>query len=315
MINNIYKSLIASLCLMFCILWSTNAYAATLSVNSPEVKHINEIFNVSIILDTKGESINAAEGILEYNNSLAEISEIKINSSIISLWVEKPFITNIGNGRGTIRYSGIIPGGYSGSNAQIFSLSIKGTRTGVLSLILKNSNLLLNDKKGTLTSVITINDSTTITTTEAVIGIEDDVISPTPPLSDFEKPESFKLYITNDPNINEGKHTLVFNAHDKGSGISRYEIAETKDSDINHLKWVEANSPYLVNDQSLESDIYVKAIDNAGNFRIEKLERTKRTIEQTSQIENYTLCFTSFVLVVLIICTLLLIKRKFRVIK
>ena len=86
---------------------------------------------------------------------------------------------------------------------------------------------------------------------------------------DTTKPEEFKPEIGRDPAIFEGKYFLSFATVDKMSGIDHYEIIETRDKkqDI----WKKVESPYLLEDQSLQSKILVKAVDKAGNERISKM--------------------------------------------
>lgn len=93
---------------------------------------------------------------------------------------------------------------------------------------------------------------------------------------DSTAPERFTPKITEI----EGKKYLVFNTRDAVSGIDHYEISEEKNRQIgdfnlddlipgsnvsNYKSWIVVSSPYLLRDQDLESNIYVKAIDRAGN--------------------------------------------------
>ncbi|OGH83817.1 MAG: hypothetical protein A2261_03705 [Candidatus Magasanikbacteria bacterium RIFOXYA2_FULL_44_8] len=102
---------------------------------------------------------------------------------------------------------------------------------------------------------------------------------------DVDAPESFKPEIAQDPNIFGGKWFLAFATQDKGSGIDHYEIREDLGFRIKNLggiikkflipksyllnSWQEVESPYVLKDQKLKSWVYIKAIDKAGNERIE----------------------------------------------
>ena len=50
-----------------------------------------------------------------------------------------------------------------------------------------------------------------------------------------------------------------------------YKVAESpyKTDNYDSLSWQDAESPYLLGDQSLTDYIYVKATDKAGNERVE----------------------------------------------
>ncbi len=55
----------------------------------------------------------------------------------------------------------------------------------------------------------------------------------------------------------------MFAAHDKRSGIDYYEVSEARVDES--LVWTEAASPYVLADQTRQSEIRVRAVDNAGN--------------------------------------------------
>ena len=92
------------------------------------------------------------------------------------------------------------------------------------------------------------------------------------PIKDPDPPEIFEPVLARNPNVFDNKWFLVFVSQDKGSGIAYYAIRETR-REINiqretDAKWVEAESPYLLEDQELRSFAYVKAVDKAGNERV-----------------------------------------------
>ena len=75
-----------------------------------------------------------------------------------------------------------------------------------------------------------------------------------------------------------GKSFLVFDAQDKGSGIDHYEVLEKPQSQsiftlpfFKKEQWVSGQSPYLLQDQKLQSLILVKAFDRANNTMVATL--------------------------------------------
>jgi hypothetical protein len=58
-----------------------------------------------------------------------------------------------------------------------------------------------------------------------------------------------------------GLYYIVFSTVDKQSGVDHYEVFENG-------AWEKVVSPYKLPDQSLKSEIKVKAIDKAGNERV-----------------------------------------------
>jgi hypothetical protein len=87
-------------------------------------------------------------------------------------------------------------------------------------------------------------------------------------------PEDFKPEIVK---INN-KYYLAFSTKDKNSGIDHYDVLEKPQAKslLKSIiaKWVKTNSPYLLKNQSLSSNIEVRAVDKAGNERIVKLQDT-----------------------------------------
>ena len=84
---------------------------------------------------------------------------------------------------------------------------------------------------------------------------------------DTKAPEEFIPKIGQDISVFEGKYFLSFSTTDKMSGINHYEVSETIDKD----DWKTAESPYVLEDQNLNSLIKVKAVDKAGNERIAEI--------------------------------------------
>lgn len=83
---------------------------------------------------------------------------------------------------------------------------------------------------------------------------------------DATPPEEIQASVSKDEQIFNGEHFLNFVCNDKTSGIDYYEIAETKP--FQKPEWKRAKSPYLLEDQTLQSEIKIKAVDKAGNIKI-----------------------------------------------
>ncbi len=83
-------------------------------------------------------------------------------------------------------------------------------------------------------------------------------------IEDIEPPEKFKPEIAKSDDMYEGKYFLAFATQDKVSGVANYEVREGLWG-----KFVIAESPYLLPNQKLNKKIIIKAVDNAGNERVE----------------------------------------------
>ena len=244
---------------IFYFLDSSIAKAAELRfVTQIQEINISQQFQVDLIIDTKQKSINAFEGRVTFPSDLVEIKEIRDGNSIVNFWIERPQ-----KRQGEIIFSGITPGGFSGQNGLIFSLVFESLKEEQGVIEIQNAKALLNDGLGTESS---------LTTQNLVFKIKDlGIAAPLYPLKDTDPPDSFTPKIANDPTLFDGKHFLVFATQDKKAGINRYEIKETRNKKIGTwmTRWRIAESPYILRDQDLRSYIFVKAVDNAGNERVE----------------------------------------------
>jgi hypothetical protein len=249
--------------------------AAKLEIISPvEEFGLDKEFQVDVILDTEGQSINAIEGRILFPLDLLDLEEIKDGDSIVNLWLERPSIKT----ENLIIFSGVIPGGFEGvlspyyegyRPGKVFSLIFVTKSLGEGTIEAKDLKALLHDGLGTPAKTSISHFSFKIqekVKEEALIE----------KLEDNDPSESFEPIIAQDPQVFDGKYFLVFATQDKGSGILHYEILEEEPRGsvwglVKKEKWQVGESPYVLKDQKLKSHIYVKAIDRAGNERIATL--------------------------------------------
>lgn len=261
------KSKIIILFSIFYFLFSSQAMAAKLELNSP----VSEIgtgqqFKIDLMLDAENEDINAVEGIVAFSPAILELKSVKDGDSIINFWIEKPNQKEAGR----IKFSGIVPGGFRGilgpywegyKPGKVFSLIFAAKSEGGGAVEIKNAKVLLNDGQGTPANVQISNFQFNIK--DVGRPYINDVRRP-----DIDPPELFAPEVASNPNIFGGKWFLVFAAQDKISGIDHYELQETPGREPNKNNWHAAESPFLLKDQSLSSYIFVKAVDRSGNSRI-----------------------------------------------
>jgi len=122
--------------------------AATLLLSpSSGTFSIGSTFNASILLDTKGESINAIEVGLSFPPDMLQIVSPSAGQSIISVWTDAP---SFDNKNGRVKFQGGIPGGITASNALVSTITFRVKSIGEgLVKFLDNSKVLLNDGLGT----------------------------------------------------------------------------------------------------------------------------------------------------------------------
>lgn len=229
-------------------------------------------FKVEVFLSPQGEILNAIEGKISIPASF-KIKEVRSSDSIVSFWLEKPEFKS-----GEVIFSGIMPGGFEGvlnpykSEAEPGKLleilfSDKPTSDG--EIYIKESRVFLNDGLGTSREL-----------TRTSLRISGGSLFGLPiktEIRDISSPEEFLPLISRDPNIFNNQWFLSFTAIDKQSGVSSYYVYESeyREEFVLEKKWKKAESPYLLHDQSLESYVFVRAVDGVGNERTVILEPTK----------------------------------------
>ena len=243
----------------------TNAARFFFETDNKEVG-LGQEMEIVLRVDSEGEMINALEGTI-YLPELLSVEAIHDGDTLIAFWSERPYLNN----DQMINFSGIMPGGWWGRGGKVFSFIARTINQGEGTIVVSNARILLHDGKGTELPV----------STESLALHVDEEIALIPVLFDYdddELPELFIPLLAQDSDVFEGDYFLVFATQDKGSGIDYYEVQETKKrlKDKGKGNWQKAESPYRIIDQTLESFIYIRAIDRAGNIRVVVFEPTKR---------------------------------------
>lgn len=206
---------------------------------------------LNAVIDADNELLNAVEGNIIFPDSI-EIKDINDGNSVINFWIEKP-----NTKKGTVSFSGITPGGFSGQKRVIFSVSVSEGADSKGEISFDSIKILKNDGTGSEAKVMLIPLKLPIKTTLLVSdlkGKEHKDVSP---------PEDFTPSIVKNKDILNEQTLLVFATQDKESGINHYEVREGIFG-----KYIVAESPYILKKQSGDTKVFVKAIDNAGNERV-----------------------------------------------
>lgn len=282
--------------LLFCV--ALPAYGATLYMDpgTAELKR-GDTMTVSVRLDTdEDECVNVVDSVITYSENIQPV-DISRGNSIFSIWVEEPVINKENR---TITFAGGIPNGYCGRipgdprltnnvvdlQFQSPGLQIGSSQSGNLASIdfLPETQVLLNDGFGTLapTSFFGAKIELTKEAGGSQLNPWRDTIT-----NDTIPPEKFSISLEQTTNAFSNSYFIVFNTTDKQSGIDHYEVIEEPLDSKNLFgwgaetaPWIEAKSPYVLDDQSLNSTIRVRALDKAGNEYIASFvpDETKRTV-------------------------------------
>jgi len=121
---------------------------ATLSL-SPDASSffVGTTFDVSIILDTGGETINAVETELRFPPNLLQVTSPTAARSFIAIWTSPP---SYSNEEGYVRFQGGVPApGVKTSGGILSTVTFRATKPGNVVLELKDSRVLLADGSGT----------------------------------------------------------------------------------------------------------------------------------------------------------------------
>lgn len=243
----------------------------------PEKKNVlrGEVFLQKILIDTEGENINTVEGEIIYPIEYLKVENISIGNSILKIWPKEPEAKE-----GKVHFIGGVPGGFIGKDGLLVIVAFKSINKENQDFaveISENSKVLLNDGKGTrakiklgFAKIKAFKDFSSKNEWEEFLR------------KDKNPPEPFKIKLSRSPYIFDNQYFISFVAFDKESGIDYYKVAEVKtdrklkkDELIRLANWKVAKSPYLLEDQELKSYILVKAVDKAGNERVEILKPKK----------------------------------------
>ena len=229
-----------------------------------------------------GECVNAVDAVISYSENISVV-DISTGDSILTVWVEEPVINKEDR---TITFAGGLPNGYCGRvqgdprltnnlikiivRAPGFSVGRAAEGSAVASVRFEpQTAAYLNDGRGT---------SAQLNTFGAEIAVSDNAGNEivdtwrAEVAADTIRPEEFSISLEQNDTAFGGKYFIVFNTTDKQTGIDLYQVMEEPLSSFGYFNWgradapwITARSPYVLEDQSLNSTIRVRAIDKAGN--------------------------------------------------
>ena len=254
--NNLSKFVF--LFVLSCVLVPVGAEGAILYLEPSSGEYYREdVFIVEVRLDSEGEYINTTKVDLTFSQEVLEVKDFSKGNSILTLWIEEPTFSNK---TGTISFIGGIPGGYLGEDGPLGKIVFKAKKEGEVKIqFQEDSQVLLNDSFGT-EAELKKQEATFNILAEKLEAPKDEWLGELK--KDNIPPEPFEIETYKDPAIFEGKYVIVFSTTDKQTGVDYYEVKEGE------RDWKKAESPYLLEDQALQSIIKVKVVDKAGNERI-----------------------------------------------
>lgn len=309
------------------------AYAASLYMDpgSADLK-IGDSVTMAVRLDVSeaaGECVNAVDATINYSPEIEPV-DISLGQSIFRMWVEEP---TIDKNKNQITFAGGIPNGYCGrisgdpqlTNKIIEIVFVSAKKeileedTDVIAEInfSENTNAYLNDGFGTVANLRT--DGSTIVVKPELGGDSNQWLELV--ASDRTAPEPFSISLQKGNGAFSDKYYIVFNTTDKQTGIDHYEIIEEPLDSLNIFRfgaanapWITARSPYVLDDQNLNSTIRVKAFDNAGNFYMATLVPDEH-LRNTPLTEKISKVIIIIFLALMVVSPVIMVVNRRRTVK
>lgn len=108
---------------------------------------IGSTISLDIKVNTGGQAINAAQGVLAFDLNAFEVAGLSKSGSIFTLWTQDPVVSR---NEGTVEFGGGLPNpGFTGSNGKLFTISMKVKATGTGGVNWLSGAVLANDGQGT----------------------------------------------------------------------------------------------------------------------------------------------------------------------
>ena len=120
---------------------------------SPEAETVlvGSMFDIAVLLDTRGNSVNTIELNIKFPADKLEIIKPVKDKSLFSIWLEPPIYSNT---EGTARLVGIITNGITTQSGVISTITFKAKNTGkAIVSVSPASKVLINDGLGTETEI------------------------------------------------------------------------------------------------------------------------------------------------------------------
>lgn len=172
-----------------------NADAAILKINpNTGVYSAGKSFSVSVVLNTEGKAVNAADGQLTFNPRELQVAGVSRGASIFNLWTEEPTFSN---SVGSVSFGGGSPTGYTGTSGNIVTVTFKALSAGTPKVQFKSGSVLAADGLGT--NVLTAMHGGSYTVSAPSANPEPEYIAPAntpsaPQITSITHPDETKWY-------------------------------------------------------------------------------------------------------------------------
>ncbi len=277
-----------TLILIATLLGTTFSYAAKIVIEAPLTASTNrQPVVVQVLLDAESDKISGVAGNFSFPSSLFDVESISIQSSIVSLWVEQPKISDEKylDGRTHITFEGIFPGGYDGVRGAYYEGSKPGSLYTV-TLIPKNNGV------GTIiVDDVTINsftpDAKSLISSAQIHEITVPIL--VPPFNIIKKEPrmavspTLNAFITRNELINRNAWYVVVNERESLSSIDSIFVSESEKynaEQVEDKEWRHVKMPYVLLYQDRTKYVHIKIVYSDQTYTL----RTLPPVENSQSI-------------------------------
>lgn len=195
---------------------------------------IGTTFDVSVFVNTEGNSINAVQVDLEFSSDLLQVTSPTAGSSFISVWADQPFYSNK---QGIISFKGgVLSPGIKTSAGLVSTISFRAKALGTAFISFSDSSkVLLADGKGT-----NILKSTAIGSYVLIIPPPEGpkLFSPThPSLTTWYKNNNPNFFWQKDPGVTDFSYSLDQDPQGIPDNIPETEQNSITFNDVKNGTW------------------------------------------------------------------------------
>jgi hypothetical protein len=158
---------------------------------------IGQNFSVSVLINTEGSAINAAQAILYFPTDKIKAVDISKTGSIFSLWTQEPTWSNT---QGTVSFGGGLPSpGFRGQAGKVITITFQGKSSGEAKVYFGGEAILANDQWGTDVFSTSSGGTYTIGSTKVIPLPQSSKVPATPEITSPTHPDPEKWYNDNNP--------------------------------------------------------------------------------------------------------------------
>lgn len=140
------KNIIFFLVVVAPIVFAGAAHAATLSFMSGVTNaSIGDTIDVSVRIDSQGQTVNAAQGTVQYPSSILQVVTVNHSNSVFNIWAQEP---TVNTSTGEISFLGGSTNSFSGPSLYVLDVTFLVRGTGTATLNFANAGVTAGDGTG-----------------------------------------------------------------------------------------------------------------------------------------------------------------------